>query len=86
MDRLPIGLLWKLRRVAADLRQQDVANSAGISTTRYSCIERGDHQPTELESGLIEQALPPFPALHGSPDTSKAIGIGRDRGLTLANA
>ena len=57
-----LGLFWKLRRVAAGKRQQDVANGIGISTSRYSGIERGDVFPTELERELIEQALPPLPA------------------------
>lgn len=34
--------IWKLRRIAAGMRQQDVASRAGMSTTRYSAIERGD--------------------------------------------
>jgi transcriptional regulator with XRE-family HTH domain len=70
MNRLPIGLLWKLRRVAAGLRQQDVANAAGVSTTRYSCIERGDHRPTDLETRLIERALPVLPILGGPTQAS----------------
>jgi len=55
------GLFWKLRRVAAGLRQQDVASLVGISTTRYSAIERGEVQPSPLDSELIENALPPLP-------------------------
>jgi transcriptional regulator with XRE-family HTH domain len=55
---IPVGLLWKLRRVAADWRQQDVANVIGSSTTRYSGIERGDLMPTELETRLFEQHVP----------------------------
>jgi DNA-binding XRE family transcriptional regulator len=57
------SLLWKLRRVAADIRQTDVAASAGISTTRYSAIERGEQEPTKLEVQLIERFLPPLPAV-----------------------
>ena len=49
------------RRVAAGLRQQDIANGSGISTTRYSAIERGQQKPTELERTLIEGALPDLP-------------------------
>jgi len=64
MERvIPVGLQWKLRRVAEDLRQQDVANGVGISTTRYSGIERGECQPTELETRLIEMFLPPLPSV-----------------------
>jgi transcriptional regulator with XRE-family HTH domain len=59
---ITVGLLWKLRRVAADLRQQDVANAIGISITRYSGIERGDHVPTDLETRLLEQFLPSLPS------------------------
>jgi len=58
MTVLPIGLLWKLRRVAAGLRQQDVARSVGISTTRYSAIERGEETPNETDRMLIEKTLP----------------------------
>lgn len=59
---LPIGRLWKLRRVAADLRQQDVAGGIGISTTRYSALERGESEPTDLERRQIERLLPALPA------------------------
>lgn len=55
------SLSWKLRRVAAGIRQQDMALRAGMSTTRYSAIERGEHAPSELESQLIDQFLPPLP-------------------------
>jgi transcriptional regulator with XRE-family HTH domain len=58
---LPIGRLWKLRRVAADLRQQDVAGGIGISTTRYSALERGEIDPTDLERRRIDQLLPALP-------------------------
>jgi len=57
------SLNWKLRRVAADIRQQDIATKAGISTTRYSAIERGESEPTKLEIRLIEQILPQLPML-----------------------
>jgi len=55
------GLSWKLRRVASGIRQQDIASRAGIATTSYSAIERGEKPPTELEVRLIEQFLPPLP-------------------------
>ncbi len=55
------GLGWKLRRIAAGLRQQDVATVAGISTTRYSAIERGEQQPSPLDREMIERALPHLP-------------------------
>ena len=54
-------LNWKLRRVAAGIRQQDIALRAGMSTTRYSAIERGEHIPLDLEARLIDQFLPPLP-------------------------
>jgi transcriptional regulator with XRE-family HTH domain len=60
---IAVGLLWKLRRVAAGLRQQDVANGIGISTTRYSGIERDEQLPTDLETRLVEQFLPLLPAM-----------------------
>ena len=52
------SLNWKLRRVAAGIRQQDIALRAGMSTSRYSAIERGEHVPSELEARLIDQFLP----------------------------
>ena len=54
-------LNWKLRRIAAGLRQQDVAARAGMSTTRYSAIERGEAIPTETDRQLIERQLPELP-------------------------
>lgn len=59
-------LHWKLRRVAARLRQQDVATRAGMSSTRYSALERGEAIPTELDTKLIEKALPPMPDVSGA--------------------
>jgi transcriptional regulator with XRE-family HTH domain len=59
---MTIGRRWKLRRVAVDLRQQDIADGIGISTTRYSALERGQEVPTELERSLIERLLPELPA------------------------
>ena len=56
------ALVWKLRRVAGGLRQQDVSNGTGLTMTRYSAIERGECTPTEIEVGLIEEFLPPLPA------------------------
>jgi len=56
-----IGMLWKLRRVAARLRQQDVAAKVGVTTTRLSSLERGEDDPTEIERQLIERFLPPLP-------------------------
>ena len=56
-----VQLSWKLRRVGAGLRQQDVAAQAGMSTTRYSLIERGDVSPSEADRNFIERALPALP-------------------------
>jgi transcriptional regulator with XRE-family HTH domain len=55
-----IGLIWKLRRVAAGLRQTDVAQRMGITTTRLSQIERGEEQPSPHDRQLIEHVLPPL--------------------------
>ena len=55
------GLSWKLRRIAARLRQRDVAGLIGMSTTRYSAIERGDATPTDLDRKLIERHLRQLP-------------------------
>jgi DNA-binding XRE family transcriptional regulator len=54
-------LSWKLRRIAAGYRQQDVASSVGISATCYSSLERGDVSPAEWELRTIENLLPPLP-------------------------
>jgi transcriptional regulator with XRE-family HTH domain len=55
-------LVWKLRRIAANLRQQDVASLVGISTTRYSAIERGEQQASPRDRELIERMLPELPS------------------------
>jgi transcriptional regulator with XRE-family HTH domain len=60
---IPIGLQWKLRRVAADLRKQDIAGSMGISTSRYSALERGEQEPTDLERAVVDRLLPELPLL-----------------------
>jgi|GEM_PF-5873631 len=57
----PLG--WKLRRIAAGLRQQDIALRAGISTSKYSAIERGEKVPSQLEVRLLELYLPELPDL-----------------------
>ena len=51
-------LLLKLRRVAAGLRQQDLASRAGMSTTRYSAIERGEAHPSQLDLEMLDRVLP----------------------------
>ena len=62
-----IGMLWKLRRVAARYRQQDVSTHCGISMTRYRAIERGEAEPTDLDRRLIEKFLPPLPTVDAKP-------------------
>lgn len=52
---------WKLRRIAAGYRQQDVAARVGISSTRYSALERGEAEPKEWEIKEVEKLLPPLP-------------------------
>jgi transcriptional regulator with XRE-family HTH domain len=59
---MSVGRRWKLRRIYADLRQQDVASRVGISATRYSAIERSELEPTDLEKELIERLLPDLPS------------------------
>jgi hypothetical protein len=52
------ALRWKLRRIAAGLRQQDIARECGLPLTRYNLIERGLRAATEFERELIEKELP----------------------------
>ena len=56
---------WKLRRIAAGFRQQDLAARLGISTSRYSALERGDALPRDCEQEEIEKLLPPLPSNSG---------------------
>ena len=44
------ALRWKLRRIAAGLRQQDIARECGLPLTRYNLIERGLRAATEFEA------------------------------------
>jgi transcriptional regulator with XRE-family HTH domain len=53
---------WRLRRIAARLRQQDLAYQMGITTTRLSQIERGEVDPSDLDRKIIERLLPDLPA------------------------
>jgi transcriptional regulator with XRE-family HTH domain len=64
--------MWRLRRLAAGKRQQDVAAQVGISATRYSALERGEQKPTDLESDLIESLLPELPSY--TPNTKMPGG------------
>ena len=57
-----IGRLdWKLRRIVGGYRQQDVAARFGMSSTRYSALERGEAEPKEWEIKEVEKLLPPLP-------------------------
>jgi transcriptional regulator with XRE-family HTH domain len=69
MDRR-IQLAWKLRRIAAGFRQQDLAALLGMSSSRYSAIERGDLKPTDEEADLIEKALPGLPGDNLAPNAT----------------
>ncbi len=59
--RMDARLFWKLRRIAAGYRQQDVAAHVGISSTRYSALERGEAEPKQWEVEAVERLLPPLP-------------------------
>ncbi len=54
--------LWRLRRLAADLRQLDVCLAVGISQARCSLVERGEVEPSDAERKAIESILPLLPA------------------------
>ena len=54
-------LYWKLKRIAAGYRQQDIAARIGISTSRYSALERGEAGPKDWEVKAVEKFLPPLP-------------------------
>lgn len=56
-----VRLLWKLRRIAAGFRQQDIAARVGISSSRYSALERGESEPKDWEVKGVEELLPPLP-------------------------
>jgi DNA-binding XRE family transcriptional regulator len=56
-----LRLFWKLRRIAAGYRQRDIASRVGISSTRYSALERGEAEPKEWETQAVEKVLPPLP-------------------------
>jgi len=70
---IPIGLMWRLRRIAAGRRQQDIASFVGIPTTRYSEFERGLREPSELDRQLIEELLPPLPTVVSCDDDSETV-------------
>jgi len=60
---------WKLARIAAGFRQQDIAARIGVSSTRYSMLERGEAVAKEWEIQAVEKLLLPLsqsdqPGLH----------------------
>ena len=59
-QQLALGLLWRLRRVSAGLRQVDVACQCGITTSRLSQIERGEIKASARDRELLERVLPPL--------------------------
>jgi len=65
---------WKLRRVAACIRQQDVARRVGLTVARYGGIERGEIEPSDEERRLIERLLPPLPS--NDPPASECVPAG----------
>ena len=71
MNKSTQACAWRVRRVAADLRQLDVCLAVGISQTRYSALERGEAKPTEVERQEIELVLPPL-----SPEIEEQILCG----------
>jgi transcriptional regulator with XRE-family HTH domain len=58
-------MLLRLRRIAAGLRQRDVAARGGIPPTRLSAIERGEQQPSDLDRKILERILPALPGVSG---------------------
>jgi hypothetical protein len=68
---------WKLRRIAAGYRQQDIAARVGITSTRYSVLERGEAEPKDWEDNAVEKLLPPLPqAVPASGVSEKAFRAG----------
>ena len=61
MNKSTQACAWRVRRVAAGLRQLDVCLAAGISQARYSILERGEAEPTKTERQEIERILPALP-------------------------
>ena len=59
---LPRGLWLRLRRLAAGLRQVDVAHAIGVSATYLSAVERGEICPNEAEVRLLDHLLPELPS------------------------
>ncbi len=61
MNKSTQACAWRVRRVAAGLRQLDVCLASGISQARYSALERCEAEPTEAERREIERILPHLP-------------------------
>lgn len=69
---------WKLRRIAAGLRQQDIAARIGVSSSRYSAIERGELSPSQTDCELIEQLLPQIKDLRPTKQDAKCENARED--------
>ena len=82
-QQIRIGMLWKLRRIAAHYRQQDVSTHCGISMVRYRAIERGEAEPSDLDRRLVENFLPPLPMTDAHAPAS-ATGSARSEGPASA--
>jgi len=68
-------IAWKLRRILAGYRQQDIAIRIGVSCTRYSALERGEARPRDWEIKAIEKLLPPLPEdLRGHENSTEGQG------------
>jgi transcriptional regulator with XRE-family HTH domain len=78
-DALPIGLSWRLRRIAAQMRQVDVAKAVGVSATYLSGVERGEISPTAPEMVLLDRVLPQLPSSAPS-SASQAVNRRSGRG------
>ena len=57
LTELPLGRRLKVVRVSRDLRQRDVALSAGLTPSTLSLIETGDRTPDDLELAAILKVL-----------------------------
>jgi len=63
---LPLGTFLRLRRIAAGLRQRDIAARGGIPPTRLSQIERNEIRPSVVERQILERLLPALPVFSGA--------------------
>lgn len=60
---------WKALRKARRLRQCDLGPMAGMSTSLYSQIERGEVEPTPWHRECLEKILEAYPVI----EPTKAI-------------